>query len=479
MSDLDRCRDLSEAGDIDNAYRIADAHLKRNPESPAWMMAMTHILLQAEKPVVAYTMARRTTQIEPENAGVWLNLGMAARDLWRFREARRAYRKGLRAAKTDDQRSMLYVNLSSLSVDSGYFKEGESYCKQALEYSDSQKATANLGFCQLAQSNFEEGWTNYRACIGTEWRPKFQYNHEPLWDGKSKGTIVVYGEQGLGDMICFAAMLGDMKTWCDANGSRLIVVIDTRLKPLLSRTYPDIEFHGGLGQPAKWDTSCVNYSLPIGQLAEYFRNKPFKETPYLVPDPDRVLQWEALFETKQKPVIGLAWTGGIPKTGSHFRRTQLEQMLPLFESIDAHWVSLQYKPSGAEIERFRTEYDVDIAEYPHATLMQDYDNTAALVAALDAVVGVPTTVIHAAGCLGVRTIAMHAPVKCWKFAAGVPFHPVTLIGHHDDWNQTIKDTASHLEDLCIEYSSGSIDDSPLPITSLNSQSSETLLNRSA
>ncbi len=413
MNELEHAQDLAEAGELDDAYRLADKALKEDPNNLRWLMVMTYLMLQSEKPVLAYHLAKRCTDIAPREAGAWMNRGMSCRDLWRDEEGLRYFRRGMKYSNNDAQKSQLAINISSILIDTGQFVEGEKYCHQALELNpDSVKARANLGFCQLAQRNWGEGWNNYRSVIGHEWRPRHKYADEPLWDGRSKGTIVVYGEQGLGDQISFASMLPDMKEWCDKNDSRLIVDINPRLGNLLRRTFPDIRIYGNqMNKNLTWlpEDQSIDYSIPIGQLGEYFRtsDEDFPGSAFLQPDADRVLQWKALFQSKEKPVIGLAWSGGIPKTGSKFRRVDLDRLLPLLKSVDAHWVSLQYKPSGKEIERFKRDHpEIDIHQYSHCTLSQDYDDTVAMVAALDHVVCMHTTIVHVAGGLG---------VPCWTF----------------------------------------------------------------
>lgn len=476
MNELALAQNWAEEGNYDDAYRLANIKLRENPSDFPWLMVMTYLMLCTEKPLFAYHLAKRCTELDGKNAGAWMNLGQACRDLQLHKEAQRYCKRGLQRSKSPEQKSMLCVNMASSLIDEGKWAEGEKYCRQALELKpDSVKGASNLGFCQLAQGQWAEGWKNYRKVIGHEWRPFFDYG-VPLWDGESKGTIVVHGEQGLGDQICFASMLPDLQRWAEENDSRVVVDIDPRLVGVLRRSFPGITVHGTLGNgTVKWPASDKpDYAIPIGQLGEYFRNsdEDFPRKPFLIPDPDREYMWRSLFEAKGKPVIGIAWSGGVVKTGKNLRTLTLAELSPLFEAIDAHWVSLQYKPAKVE--------GTDVVEYPHATLTQDYDDTLAMVAALDAVVGVPTTVIHAAGALGVRNIAMCAPMKCWKYNSGLPFHPTTaVIDNTEGWGKTIEETASHLRDLCTEYSSDSTPANLLPITSRSTQSTETPASLSA
>lgn len=484
-NELEIAQTLAERGDFDRAYIIANRHLQEDPEDFTWMMVMSHIMNGVDKPIMAYHIAKRCTQVQPKEPGGYMNLAMACKDMRLGEAALRYNKRGLKLSRCPNQRSMLHVNAASVLVDMGRYDEAEKHCLEALKLTpDSEKAKSNLGFCQLAQRNWKEGWKNYRHCLGHEWRPVHKYGDEPLWDGKGRGNIVLYGEQGLGDQIAFASMIPDILSWAKDNDSQIIFDVSNRLETLLKRSFPDATIYGTQGnQELMWakEHRQVDHSLPIGQAAEYFRLKDseFPKVPYLIPDPDREIMWRALFDSKKKPVIGIAWSGGIPKTDEKNRRVTLEALLPLFRAVDAHWVSLQYKPAGKEIAKFRKDHqEVDLVEYPHGTLTQDYEDTAAMVSALDAVVSVPTTIVHLAGAMGVRTIAMKSPYSCWKFNSGNLFHPVTaMIENKQNWGETIRETASYLEDLCLEHNTGfSLDttpDSPSPITSLNTPLQET------
>ena len=420
--ELLNAKDLADQGLWQEAYDIVYTWLKSDPNDPQALNLIGYILLNTEKAAVAYPILKQLTQIAPEYSIGWLNFGMAASDLWRYSEAKRAYKKGIMYAATDAQKSKQCVNMASCMVDHGDFEAAEPYCDEAIRLNpDTIKGKANLGFCQLAQRKWVPGWENYRYCIGSTSRPLIQYNDEPLWEGQ-KGTICVYSEQGLGDEISFGQMLPDMQRWCDENDSKLIVDVNPRLEGLFQRSFPGMVIHGTRGiQHITWDPRDIEFSLPMAQLGEYFRTKDsdFTGEPYLTADPDRVIQWKALFESKGKPVIGLAWMSGIWKTAAKYRFMDLETMYPLMASMDAHWVSLQYKPAGKQIAEFKERHpDIDIVEYPHGTLTQDYDDTIAMIAAMDRVVALQTTAIHVAGGLGVPCDVLVPQTSQWRYGQG-------------------------------------------------------------
>ena len=450
---LDNAHDLAEAGELDAAYKLADKALKQDPNNADWLNVMTYIMLSSHKPTLAYNMAKRVIQLAPKNAAGWLNLGMAANDMWRSEEALRCNLRGLKYSTNDKQISMLCVNAASVLIDTGKFKEAEKYCRRALEHNpDSEKAVANLGFCELAQRKWQDGWKHYHKTIGCEWRPRQDYGGEPEWDGKGKGTIVIWADQGLGDVISAASMIPDLIKWANENDSRIILDVDRRLEGLFKRSFPEATVYGTRGKNAlQWaaEDREIHYSLPIMQLGEFFRNKDedFPGTPYLVPDPDRVMQWKALFDAKKRPAIGLAWSGGIERTGARYRKVGLDKLKPVIDAVDAHWVSLQYLPAHKEIE------GTPVVEYKHGTLTQDYDDTVAMVAALDHVFAVHTTVIHVAGALGIPCWTLVPNNSQWRYGQGCEDYvwakSVRLIRQQrpGQWGNEIKEAAGELSAL--------------------------------
>jgi len=292
--------------------------------------------------------------------------------------------------------------------------------KALEEWPDFKGARSNLGFAQLGQRNWAEGWKNYRYCVGTTARPKVQYKGEGEWDGAPGKRVALYGEQGLGDEISFASVLPDAIRDC----SKVIVDCDKRLANLFRRSFPGAVVYGTRQAKARdgalWAAEDREFdaSLPIGQLGEFYRttDESFPGTPYLKADPERTLMWKALWQTKGKPVIGIAWNGGIAKTGKRFRRWTLDQLLPVLSSVDAHWVVLEYKSAAAEVDAFREKHpEIDIREYPHATMTNDYDDTAALVDSLDMVFCIQTAVAHLGGALGKTTWVAVPPISQWRY----------------------------------------------------------------
>jgi len=418
---LYKARSLWERDKVDDAWDIVRKLMFDHPYERDVLFMAGHIYDKAGNTPVAYHMFKLGTDADPKEASGWLNFGRCSEEMWRTPEAERAYTKALKLAKKDETMRVTLGNLAALCIDNARYPEAEMWARKALEdWPDFAGAKSNLGFAQLGMRNWAEGWKNYRHCLGTPARTKIQYRDEPEWDGTPGQTVVLYGEQGLGDEISFASMVPDAIKDC----KKVIIDCDSRLAGLFGRSFRQATVYGTRkarprdGSIWALEDRQFDASLAIGQIGEYYRtsSESFPGTPYLIADPERTLMWKSLWATKRKPVIGIAWNGGIVRTGSKFRKWTLEQLLPVLRSVDAHWVVLEYKPAVVELMEFREKYpDIDIKEYPHATLTQDYDDTAALVASLDMVFCMQTAVAHLGGAVGVPTWVCVPPCSQWRY----------------------------------------------------------------
>lgn len=403
---------------------------------------------------MAYQFARRVTEVDPGNVYAWINLGMLEEQTYRFDDAERCFRKAETMAD-EEAKGSLYLNWGCLLVTAGRWQEAEAMARKALERRpESAKAKANLGLACLALGKWEEGWPLYDAIIGFDKSRRMeQYAGEPRWDG-SKQRVVIYGEQGLGDEISFSSMIPD----AIAAAESVVIDCTDKLAGLFRRSFPAATVYG-----TRWERSLgwdrehqqIDASLSIGGLGGLFRPSPEScpGTPWLVADPDRVAMWRGLFEKQGKPVIGIAWSGGVAWTGDRHRRFGLEELLPIFRSVDAVWVSLEYKDATREIAAFREKHpEVDLRQYAFGTLTADYDDTAALVMALDHVVAMQTSVIHLAGGLGKDCFCFVNRHGQWRYGvegADIPWYrSVKLYRNVDGWpiEQAAKDLEAKFAD---------------------------------
>jgi tetratricopeptide (TPR) repeat protein len=440
-----RVTKLLEEGELDKAFEALDEVLMKDPNDAQAMVLASEVLKKAKKLPIAYSMARRAADLKPERPETWNALGHAAQLLWRLDEAESSYRKALQRAMNAKQKVLYLNNICSVHLDAGQFKKAERPAREALALSnDDVSIRHNLGLSLLAQRRWKEAWPFYAASIGSHRRlnTKYMNPHEPTWDGSKDKRVVVYGEQGLGDEVCAASMLPDVIR----DSAKVIIDCDHRLENLFRRSFPQATVYG-----TRWKKDLawapedrkIDASIAGFEVAKFYRNSDaeFPGTPYLTPDPERVLMWKALFATKKKPVIGIAWTGGTWHNASVHRQLPLDQWKPIFDAVNAHWVSLQYKDASKDI------VGTPVVQYPHATLTKDYDDTAALVAACDLVIGVQTSVHHLASAMGVPSWVMVPDVSQWRYGedyTDIPFYKSMKLYRQHNGNWPIKSIANDL-----------------------------------
>ncbi len=407
-----RARDLSEANELDQAFEVVQEFLAKHPNDAQMLVIGAMVLKKAKKTPIAYSLAKRATEIKPDRAEPWHALGHCAQALWMLDDALDCYRKACSRTNDDAKKALFLCSVGSVHLDAGRFSEAEDVLRQSVKLKDSDHyARHNLGLALLGQRKWRDAWPYYSASVGTFNRLSWKYQNppEPQWDGTKGQRVVVFGEQGLGDEISFASMIPDV---CRDAG--VILDCDKRLKGLFARSFPKAKVYGTRNQKqldwAKEDRT-FDASISMGELGRFYRNDAadFPGTPYLTPCPDRTAGWKAIVRAKGKPTIGIAWTGGTWENGAMNRNLPLDQWAPIFNAVDAHWVSLQYKDASQEIA------GTPVTQYPWATLSKDYDDTAALVAACDLVISMQTAVAHLAGALGVPVWTLVPKNSQWRY----------------------------------------------------------------
>ena len=396
--------ELVTARDYDNAAGLLHTLLEHNPNDAAALNFMGVMQLDGQKFHIAYQFLRRAVQENPTQAAAWSNFGLAAAEMGKNAEAMGAY---LKSADIDNNYFKAYDNAAALLIGESRWDDAEKMCRLSLEISPEGKlANKNLAHVYLARHDWKNGWKHWELSLGNKYRKEWVYGDEKRWDGAKGRCVVVYGEQGLGDEISYASVIPDAIDDC----KKVIIDCDPRLEKLFKRSFPRAAVHGTRRdetpdwlKDAKIDARCAVSSLPA-----FYRNadEDFPGTPYLKADPVMVAMFKAWFATLGKPVYGLCTHGGSKLTNETGRTIAPEQFSPLLGK-DAIFVSLDYKGS---VDNPR------IINLPWATQCKDYDLTAALIASLDAVIGVNTTAMHCANGLGIPAHILVPEHHQWRYS---------------------------------------------------------------
>jgi len=439
-------------GRFEEAMRIANDILNEEAEHPHALYMVATCLLESGKHGLAYPLWMRFLEKEPNVPNGWNNLGRCLEDFQRSEEAERCFR---RAVKINPKDHVALYNLGLMSLRKSNPNKAIEHCEEALKLApDFHTAKFTLGMAQLMRHQWVPGWENYEASAGiNEDRNERVYRDEGRWDGSPGKTVIVFGEQGLGDEINFASCIPDMVRDC----KKVIFECDARLQGLFQRSFPDVKCYGTRYKSViDWgdELDRVDGRIPLASLAKFYRKttESFPGTPYIVADPQRRLQWRALLDSLGPNLkVGIAWQGGLNKTGKKWRSMTLEALEPVLRQ-NATFISLQYKDPTEEIKAFTEKTGIEIHHWPRAVMAHDYDETAGLVAELDLVISVTTSAIHLAGALGKEAWVLVPTLPTWRYGLEgekmVWYNSVKLIRQikANNWLEPVHEVAYRLRD---------------------------------
>lgn len=364
---------------------------------------------------------------EPKLASAHNGLGLALHDLCAFGEAEASFRRALELAPALAE---IHGNLGNSLRAQGRFEAAlEAYEAGLALRPDSPELLLNRAVVRLGLGRFAGGWDDYEARfdVAEPSSPRRAFGL-PVWQGEPLAgrRLLLYGEQGPGDVVMFASCLPDAM----AAAANVVVQCAATLAPLLARSFPGLAAESerladGRSRPAPADTDLV---LPVGSLPRFFRRNEtaFPKTwRYLATDARALVRWNARFAALGGgPKIGVSWQGGATAVERRLRGAPLEAWLPLLRLPGVRFVNLQYGARAHALEALERTHGMRIADWPDA--VEDLDDFAAEIDALDLVVSVANTTVHFAGALGKPTLALVPSVPSWRWLVGrsdSPWYP--------------------------------------------------------
>lgn len=404
--------DLVDANELDQALDLINKVLWTEPDNHLAVFVLGTALMKSGRNVQALQSLRRVVELQPKFVDGWSQLCICCGEMHRYDDAIRYARKALDLRRNHATLSdMAYACLSA-----GDYDEADRWSKEALRLNpDYDDAKRHQGMIHLARQEWAPGWAGYKLTERSKYRKEYQYNDSQEWQAEPDAVVMVTTEQGLGDEIMAVGVVPDAAKAC----KKLVLDCDHRLYELYKRSFPNVLVTPTRRQQTVKLPIAPTHHKSLFGLCEFFRlkNEDFPRKPYLVANPQYRAMFRSLFDAmgRDKRVIGLCWSGGLPRTGKEERTASLKAFWPLIRREDAHYVSLQYKDDEQEVKDFERETDVKVIRLPWAAQMPDMDLLAALVAELDEVVGVHTTVQHLAGALGVKSTVLTHRGSGWRY----------------------------------------------------------------
>lgn len=465
---------MAEFGEAVEIFQMLTELEPENPDNFNNLGLSYGGLQQWERAIAA---SKKAIEMKPSFGMFKNNLALQLRGANRYDEAEVALKQAV--ADSPDQ-APLWLNLGNLYAEIRRYKDSFDAYKKAVEVDPNYPAAhVNLSFGYHLLGNWRRGFEE------AEWRffyyPQLrhylnEYDQTKRWDGQvplEGKTILVYGEQGSGDMI---QSLRHLKALKDRGAAK--VIYNTQ-KPLwdLARRAPGVDEvcerniveKTGPELP-EYDYQCSSMSLPVLLDIPKITGEPYLEPA------TRKFRDHMEKEYGDTLNVGIVWAGSPAHPNDKNRSIHLRKFRPIEEMEGVRLFSLQVEkgvrvygalyPDTKDGEKFEpTDIDdkvdfttgaEDMKIVDLTNLIQSFEDTATLMAGLDLVICCDTSVAHLAGALGVPVWVLLPYNPDWRWGAEGETTPwydsmrlfrQTEVG---DWESVIERVKGELSALVLQ-----------------------------
>lgn len=403
----------------------------------------------------------KAISLDPENIDPYINL---AKTYWFVEDISQALHWFYAALAIEPNKGELHLHLGIVLRDAGRPELALPYLQSAVVQSPANpELRYYLGITQFALGQLEQAYENYELrWTRREGGVKSQLAI-PEWAGypESGRSILVYKEQGLGDELLFATCIPDLIDRFE----RVVYICNWKLKTLLTRSFPQIEFRDWDSVLAPEDLGGVDFQIPIGSLPRIFRRK-IEDFPgmrqLLIPEAEKVSLFRKRWTSSgNKLIVGIGWRSTVKSINRRSVYPQLEFWGALFGLQNIVWVNLQYGDVDEEIRKAEQDFGISIINFEDVDHYDDLDTSAALMKACDMVIGPDNSTTTIAAAVGVPSIRI-SPYTDY-LCLGTDHYPwfpnMVLAKRHlgETWEMPIQRVADIVRALAAERAQEAVD----------------------
>jgi tetratricopeptide (TPR) repeat protein len=396
----------------------------------------------------------------PGESESWINLANVYRmklDLPRSLEA------GARAVQCAPDNALAHNNYALTLREAQRWEDAAQAAATAHSLAPGDPSMrSNLAMLELMRGNYAQGWPLHEA----RWDGSIELGGTrpampaPVWRGEplARKTLLVWGEQGMGDVLQFCRYIPMLAKRVHDEGGRLIWNSFPQLGALLPRSLgshvDSYSAGGGIDSLPPFD-----YEIPLLSLPGIFdtREDTIPATsPYLFADDAASASWKKRLAREARLKVGLAWTGSLGHQRNPFRRIDLERYTAHFGGLqNVAFYSLQ-PGATADVAAARAA-GLQMAD--HTAEFASFDDTAAFIDALDLVITVCTSVAHLSGALGQRTWVLLDVNPHWVWLldrTDSPWYPAATLYRQPEfgqWDPLLQTVARDLGALADQHRS--------------------------
>jgi Flp pilus assembly protein TadD len=397
-------------------------------------------------------------EADPLDSNAWTNLAQASRFAMNLP---RALEAGARAIELAPDSPLALNNYALALKEAQRWDEAVQLTQTACERTPGDPTMrSNLAMLHLVRGDYVHGWPAHEA----RWQGSLELGGNrpampaPQWQGESLAgkTLLVWGEQGMGDLLQCCRFIPLLAERVHAQGGRVIWNSFPQMGALLVRSLGShldgYSAGGGIETlpPFDYEIPLMSVPLVLGTLDNTLPGT----VPYLHPDAAASASWRARLAGDKRLKVGLAWTGSLNHQRNPFRAVGWERFASAFAGIGgAAFYSLQ--PGAASDVAAAQTAGLSMADY--TAELKSFDDTAAFVGALDLVITVCTSVAHLSGAIGQRTWVLLDVNPHWTWLLerrDNPWYPsATLYRQRQfgDWTPVLDEVMQDLDALADQH----------------------------
>src|SRR5271157_270501 len=417
--------------------------LARDPNQPEILTQLGNALTDLGNYDAAVEAHRRALYLRPDSPHALFGLGYFFERKGDLASAMDSYRMAL---KHNPQLSRAHLLLGSAQLLQGDLREAAECFARVLKLEpDSAEARAFLGLIHLKQGNFRLGLSEYEDRWSTQYGFRFRRKFsQPLWKGEplEGSRILLHAEQGMGDTLQFVRYVPLVA----ARGGKVVLEVQPRLHRLLAHTPGAAEVICRDEAIPEVDWQCPLLSLPLA-IGTELHTIP-AQIPYVCPNPAQVEQWRERLQGETLR-IGLAWAGSPLHPHELWRSIPLEQLAPLTNVEKTTFYSLQMGGPAEQVKELGTRARlIDLQGE-----QRDFADTAALVANLDLVISIDTSVAHLAGAMSKPVWVILSKSADWRWLLereDSPWYPTARLFRQStlgNWQEVVARVGRELREL--------------------------------
>ena len=382
---------LGNPKDAMETYKLRDA---AKPNDPITLNNISVCLIELGYLEEACKLRYRAFELEPDNYDRAYNLAFSLNMSGKFEEALSIIE--LTLEKEPENVPALITSGETLQALGRIGEAIIALKKAVLLAPDHPEAHFNYGLALLTKGELARGWEEY------EWRKEMcafknvvKPLNVPIWNGEkiTGKSLLIYPEQGMGDSINFIRYATIANEW----GATVFCYCRPDLSDLFQMV-KGIEEVIPVGAPIP----VTDYQVSIMDLPKIFTssydNVPLTEGYIELPASD--------LERSTDLQVGIVWQGNPTLKNDANRSVPLYFFDTLLDLEGVQFHALQVGPGEEQTELLEWEARLCM----RSSELKNYADTADVIAKLDLVISVDTSVAHLAGALG-KTIWLLLPTN--------------------------------------------------------------------